>query len=214
MRAYQLLAASSPDSPTNGPGEKSFTTALCDSLEELLRESNGESFPVVKLEERINSKRTAQASLIWDRLGRYKRNVKLGRLEPNLKRHASFQKAEPERAALVLRFSLKTNDMDDKQIEELARQMPAACKEAGVLVRRVEWVKLEQSSPIQVFRKVVKTVIRRKSKQGTPQQSTSPTPKKRTRSETSSLSTAKRQARENSSTPGYTTGSERCPTSS
>ncbi|KAI4922709.1 hypothetical protein J4E90_001142 [Alternaria incomplexa] len=68
LRAYQLLAASTLEGYTNEPGEKSFTTAFCDSLEELIEESKEESFSVIKLWERINTKRASNAALIWDRL--------------------------------------------------------------------------------------------------------------------------------------------------
>lgn len=158
---------------------------------------------MLKLWERINTKRTAEAALIWDRLERYKRSVQLGRLDPNPGRDASFRKEEPEKASLVLRLSLKADDLDDNQIDKLARQLPAACKEAGVPVRRMEWVKMEQRDPKQVFRKAVKTVrmnLRRKSSPGKLQQSPSPELRKRTRSDTSLLSTPKRQARESPST--------------
>jgi hypothetical protein len=83
LRTYQLLAASSPDGPANGPEKKSFTTALCDSLEELLNDSENEGIPVIKLWEKINMKRTAD---LWDRLPRYKRNIELSRLHPTPER--------------------------------------------------------------------------------------------------------------------------------
>ncbi|KAF1830725.1 hypothetical protein BDW02DRAFT_633411 [Decorospora gaudefroyi] len=169
LRTYQMLAASSADEFTFGPGEKSFTHALCDSLEELLREASGSTFPVIKLWERINTKRTTQAALIWDRLQRYKRHVELGRLDPNPKRDASFRNEEPEQACLVVRFSLKTNELNNQQVDTLARQLPAAFKEAGVAVRRMEYVEFERrNDPTKGVRRAVRIVhqawTRRKSK--------------------------------------------------
>jgi hypothetical protein len=203
VRTYQLLAASATEGNTNGPGEKSFTTALCDSLEELLEESKGESFPVIKLQERINTKRTEQSAVIWDRLERYKRSIKLGRLVSNPERDESFQREVPEKASLLVRLSLATDELQDTNIECLARQLPEACREAGVHVRRMEWVKMEHRHPKEVFRKAVKTTIRMNRRQSNPdkqqQRRKSQELKKRTRSESSAFSAPKRQARDGSS---------------
>ncbi|KAH7072410.1 hypothetical protein FB567DRAFT_454441 [Paraphoma chrysanthemicola] len=145
-RAYHLLAAASAEGYTNGPGPTSFTTALCDSLEELLDESSGQPFPLVKLWERINTK-PGQGSLPWDRLERHKKtfgNIELGRLEPDAKRLQSFQNTEPEQSSLMLRFSLKQNDLNNAQISKLAVSLPAAYKDAGIEVRRMDWIRFEQ----------------------------------------------------------------------
>jgi hypothetical protein len=165
-----LLAASTLEGYTNEPGEKSFTTAFCDSLEELILESKGESFSVIQLWERINTKRASDAALIWDRLKRFTRNIDLYHLSSNTMRHASFEKQDPERSSLVLRLSLRTPDLDDTNIDTLARQLHIACKTSGISVRQIEWVKMEQPTPGKTFRKVVKTVrrnLRRKSTHGT-----------------------------------------------
>lgn len=170
MRAYQLLAASTLDGYTNEPGERSFTTAFCDSLEELIQESKGESFSVIQLWERINARRESDAALVWDRLQRWTRNIDLYHLNSNTMRHGAYQRQGPERSSLVLRLSLRTSDLDDTTIDTLARQLHAACKTSGVLVRQLEWVKMEKPTPGKVFRKAVKTVrrnLRRKSTPGT-----------------------------------------------
>ncbi|KAF2795883.1 hypothetical protein K505DRAFT_301288 [Melanomma pulvis-pyrius CBS 109.77] len=150
FRTYQLLAASSPNDTTSCPGANSFTTALIDSLEDLLDEHKGKSFPVIKLWERINLKRKKSASLIWDRLHKYKRTVQLAPLEPGLtsqeEREKSFQSGDPEKASLTLRFSLKADELSRDQIENLARQLPQAFRDSEVLVRRIDWVKMETSS--------------------------------------------------------------------
>jgi hypothetical protein len=149
FRTYQLLAASSPNDTTSCPGKNSFTTALMDSLEELLNEHNNKSFPVVKLWERINMKRKKSASLIWDRLRKYKRTVHLTPLEVGPtsleKREREFQGGEPEKASLTLRFSLKADNLSQKQIESLARCLPAACRDSEIQVRRIDWIKMETS---------------------------------------------------------------------
>jgi hypothetical protein len=203
LRTYQLLAASSPDGPANGPGKKSFTTALCDSLEELLNDSENEGFPVIKLWEKINMKRTAKSAFLWDRLQRYKRNIELSRLHPTPERDESFRKEEPEQASLVLRLSLKTDDLSDEQVRKLAQQMPTACKVAGVPVRRMEWVKMEQGHLAQAWRNAVKEVLRRRSSPGKLQMSPTPSESRKRSGScrcSSSLPPPKRVTRESSST--------------
>jgi hypothetical protein len=155
-RAYYLLAASSTEGETPEPGPKSFTTALCNSLEELLDESGAETFPLIKLWERINTK-PGQGSIPWDRLERHKKtfgNIELGRLQLNPGRDASFLQTEPEQASLTLRFSLKIDRLNDSQIRKFAHSLPVACKEAGIPVRRMEWIKFEQRDNL--IRKVAK----------------------------------------------------------
>jgi hypothetical protein len=201
-----LLAASATEGYTTGPGEKSFTTALCDSLVELLKESKGESFPVIKLSERISAKRTQQSAVMWDRLERYKRSVELGRLVRNPERESSFQREIPEKASLLLRFSLGTNELTDAEIGRLARQLPEACRQAKIHVRRMDWVKMKHRNPKELFRQAVKDTMRRNlnRRQSSPgkmqMRKNSQEHKKRTRSETSALSAPKRTAREGSST--------------
>jgi hypothetical protein len=142
-RIYQLLAASSEDSVTYGPGPNSFTTALCDSLEELLAEKAGGPFLLTQLSEKINEKRTRQPSVTWDRLRSYKRSVQLGPLhqtqEGKQERKAAFQKNEPEKASITLRLSLKVNDLGNEQTQTLAEQLPRLCHETKIPLRRIYW---------------------------------------------------------------------------
>jgi len=163
------LAASTLKGYTYGPGKNSFTTAFCDSLEELIEESKGESFSVIQLWERINTKRASDAALIWDRLQRWTRNIDLYRLDSNSKRDASFQRRDPEKSSLLLRLSIRTRDLDDVKIQKLARQLHIACKTSGIPVRQLEWVKMEQPNPAKAFRKAVQKVqhqLKRESARG------------------------------------------------
>ncbi|CAN9136467.1 unnamed protein product [Alternaria alternata] len=139
-RIYQLLAASAEESFTTGPGPNSFTTALCNSLEELLDEKGG-PFLLTQLCEKINEKRKRQPCIPWDRLRSYKRTVQLGPLHQHQtqEREAAFQKDAPERASINLRLSLKVEDLNDEQIKHVARQIPHICREAKVDVRRIYW---------------------------------------------------------------------------
>ncbi|KAH7382740.1 hypothetical protein DE146DRAFT_240565 [Phaeosphaeria sp. MPI-PUGE-AT-0046c] len=141
-RTYQLLAASPADAPTCAPGRNSFTTALCDSLLELLKEADGGTFTLTQLSERINTRRKSQACLPWDRLRSFKRTLQLGRLERCDSSENSFRNTEPEQSSLLLRLSFKTSDLDDEQIKVLAEQLPHACHEAKILLRRIDWIRM------------------------------------------------------------------------
>lgn len=141
-RTYQLLAAAAAGAQTCGPGHNSFTTALCDSLEELLIEAKGGTFLLTQLCERINTKRKAQACLSWDRLQAFKRTVQLGHLEQARNLEDSFCNEEPELSSLSLRLSFKKSDLENEQIERLAEQLPHACHEAKIPLRRIDWVSM------------------------------------------------------------------------
>ncbi|KAF1972167.1 hypothetical protein BU23DRAFT_469178 [Bimuria novae-zelandiae CBS 107.79] len=158
LRTYQLLAASPAGSPTEGPGKNSFTTALCDSLSELIDESGGGNFPLTKLIQRINRQRTKIACVPWDRLHKHNRQIQLARLAEAHDRVASFENREPEKAYLNFRLSLATDDLEKEQIEMLARQMPKACKEARIPVLRIDWVKMEKTQMERMPADLYKTV--------------------------------------------------------
>lgn len=142
LRAYQLLAASAAGAPTCGPGVDSFTTALCESLIELLKEAGSGTFYITQLVEKINTKRRLQACLLWDRLRAFRYTVRLGRLEQCHYSGDSFPNADPEQSSLLLRFSFKTCDLEDDQIKRLAEKLSYACHDAKILLRRIDWVQM------------------------------------------------------------------------
>jgi hypothetical protein len=144
-RTYHMLAASAAIAPTCGPGENSFTTALCESLIELLKEAGEGTFLLTQLYERINSKRTSQACLSWDRLCHFKRTVELGRLGPSANTEDTSCNKDPEMSSLSLRLSFKSRDLKDGQIERLAEKLPHAFHEAKIPVRRIDWVRMTSS---------------------------------------------------------------------
>jgi hypothetical protein len=157
---------------------------------------------VIKLSERISTKRPDHSAVVWDLLGRYKRNVELGHLVRNPERESSFQKETPEQASLLLRFSLGTNELKDVEIDQLALHLSEACKQAKIHVRRIEWVKMKHRNPTEVFRKAAKAALRMNRRQSSPgkeqRRRSSQEHKKRARSETSAISIPKSTAREGS----------------
>jgi hypothetical protein len=186
------------------------------SPKELLDEAKGGTFSVIKLWKRINSKRITQAALMWDCLQQYRSNVELSRLDPNPEQNASFWNEEPEKGSLVLRFSLKDEKMKNSQVEKLAQELPAVFKQAGVLVRRMEYVELERrddeakACPVELrrrhnaaaaFLRAVRQVRKGRSNDKSnhaelARQSTAPESKKRKSSYTDTLLEPKRRTRE------------------
>jgi hypothetical protein len=146
-RTYQLLAAAAADAPTCGPGQNSFTTALCDSLEELSNGPEEGNFLLSQLCQRINTKRKSQACIPWDQTGHFKRTIQLHRLEVSAGIEDSFCNEDPEQSALHLRLSFRKSDLEDRQIESLAEKLPHACHEANVPLRRIDWVRMTKAEP-------------------------------------------------------------------
>jgi hypothetical protein len=166
-RAYQLIAASAVQSPARGPGRQSFSTSLANSLEELLQESKREGFPLTKLLETINmkSERHESPAMLWDRLHTFGHSIYLAPIpkERRSKNAITLRTGEPETGALILRFSLKdtTHGLTLKQIEALARQLPKACIDANVPLRRIEWLKYISREDLHAggFREAVRTTM-------------------------------------------------------
>ncbi|KAI4928211.1 uncharacterized protein J4E92_005695 [Alternaria infectoria] len=148
-RTYQLLAAVSEDMETFGPGPKSFTTAFCNSLEELLDERDGRPFLMTQLVEKINKQRKRQACLMWDRLSSYKRTLQLVPLHQHQtqEREAAFQTSDLEKASLGLRFSLKEHDLSDELVQKFAEHLPRVCHDIGLPLRRIYWEGMATGKP-------------------------------------------------------------------
>jgi hypothetical protein len=152
-RTYQLLAASSADGPTSGPGPKSFTTALCDSLEELLAEARGGTFFLSQLAERINIKRLSQPCLTWDRLRIFKRTIELGRLGQASMFEDPLYEGSKEQSSRYLEFFFKVKVLTADQIQGFAKCLPQACHEASIPIRRIDWMRMapKQHDPNEIF---------------------------------------------------------------
>jgi hypothetical protein len=146
QHAYELITATAPNQVTYGPGKKSFTIALIDSLKELQAEHGGENFSTTKLLHRINRKRGKTQAVLVDQLDRYKRTILLAPLEnkPIQEKEKEFEPRDVEKASLNIRFSLRDDNPTEEQIKEFARQLPQACRSAKMPVRRIDWMKMER----------------------------------------------------------------------
>lgn len=146
-RCYELLAASPMNQMTRAPGPDSFTTALIKSLKELLEEYKDRNFTTTKLQDKMNRDRDTPA-MLWDRLDKHERHVQLAPLDKATVKvkEKSFECAEPEKAWVKLRFSLKEPQLLQRQVEELARRLPTAFEEAKIALRRIDWIKMDSAA--------------------------------------------------------------------
>ncbi|KAF2260730.1 hypothetical protein CC78DRAFT_584513 [Lojkania enalia] len=144
-RTYELLCPINEFAP--GPGPRSFTTALIKSLEELLAELKNRNFTTIKLLDKMNTNRNP-LSMLHDRLRKGERHVQLAPLEKKNCRanEKSFLSRPPEKAWVKLRFSLKDPELDQNQIEKLARQLAAAFRNSQIGLRKIHWIKMESDS--------------------------------------------------------------------
>ncbi|KAF1939946.1 hypothetical protein EJ02DRAFT_407390 [Clathrospora elynae] len=200
-RTYELLAACGKDDTTPGPGTNSFTNAFIQTIEKLLDQDSCGSFTTTKLLDEMNGRQPRPKLL--NRLHKDdNRHVHLARLDESYAKENErrFQERPPEKANLKLRFSLEKPDASRDQLEKLGENLPRAFDAAGIPLRWIEWVKMEQRDPVQIFRHAVKHVTRnqrnqrhRSNPEMVHQQEASPDTRKRTRAEASSLPASKRR---------------------
>lgn len=87
-------------------------------------------------------------SMLWDRLHKHERHVQLAPLtkdkNSSMLKEKRFSERPPERAWVKIRFSLQNPLVNQKQIEDLAREFPAAFERANIKgLRRIDWLKME-----------------------------------------------------------------------
>lgn len=148
-RAYQLLAASAYDRMTAGPGHKSFTNAMIESLRECLVENSQAPFSLWKLSTKINEKqyRRKNPCIPHDRLKKHDRQIFLAPLKENKGKREENRKVLSERtgvADLTLRFALGTTSLTRERIERLSKELPKACNAADVKLCSIDWVGFER----------------------------------------------------------------------
>lgn len=142
-RVYEVLAATGRKKPTSGPGPKSFTRAMIETLKEQLKISKDAPFTTFDLNQAIMRRRKNQSSQLFPRTGHSHRFVKLAPLTtirafraPTLPR-ASF--------GLTLRFVFANSTMTGEQAERLAETLSRSVAHSdfagsGLEAKAIEWV--------------------------------------------------------------------------
>ena len=159
-RTYELFTASAHDQQTPGPGRRSFTAALINSLEDLLGERKNGPFSTRELCDKINvdPNRRKYHSNIWPRLKRYGRNITLAPLQRSLAEREKDFKDEPKRAILSLQLPLTVERLTEQQINEVARALSKAVKEIKAPVKRIDWLRLQSSKGATTFADLGSTI--------------------------------------------------------
>lgn len=152
-RAYQLLAASGHNRLTAGPGHRSFTTAMIESLKECLDENGDKPFSLWKLSSKINEKQYRRQNPCFphDRLKKHDRQIELAPLKEKRSKKDDNKMILTQRTNgvdLTLCFALGFNPLTQDHIEKLARGLPQAFETAGLMLQRIDWVNLEQRPPV------------------------------------------------------------------
>lgn len=213
-RIYDLLAACPAGKSTPAPGDRSFSRRLIDTLNGFMDEDEDQRILTTRLMKEINQTNADCRTPVklHDRLHKGVsdgRHVQLVRINGDSKSKTEedakeFKEKPNERASVMLRFSLHDPNMSQKKIETWAHRLIKACDggdDVDVALRRIDWVRMEQTEPGQRFlsvvdtvtgtsprehlRKVVKTVIKNNK--------ASKKPRKRTRSKDPPFAMTKRR---------------------
>ncbi|MCJ1387135.1 hypothetical protein MMC17_010264 [Xylographa soralifera] len=146
-RVYELLCASQMNKPTDGPGPKSFTTALISSLKKLLKECEDKVFYTKQLCDNINwhPERSIRQCHHWQYNHNYMRSIEWAPLKHTLdQRQKEFSHHEP-RTFLLLRFSLTEDSLGESDIDNMAQAICKAVRTKKAPVIRIDWQRLYSS---------------------------------------------------------------------
>jgi hypothetical protein len=160
-RTYELLAASPMDQLTPGPGENSFSYALCVALESLINIYGDRPFSTSELVQLLNHKRRNIPSMLWDRLSRHDHHIMLAPIS----RHGSAERQlwKRPKAFITLQFEIGDKQLSQGQVEELARKLPQSFRESNMDVLRIDVAKfrsLRTALPFPSFAMVICWIIK------------------------------------------------------
>lgn len=143
-RVYELLCASALDKPTEGPGPRSFTTALISSLKKLLSESGDIPFVTSQLCEAINlhPERSQRPCGFWRYNHQYHRSIEWAPLKRTLDQRKKDFSHDEAHAFLDLRFSLTVDCLDENQINTLCEALCNTAKKSKAPIRSIYWQRL------------------------------------------------------------------------
>lgn len=155
-KKFELLSACGLDQTTAAPGPNSFTRALIDNLEDLIREYGDKPFNTFHLNQRIcmDKRRRETPSYLWYRLPSDS-NILLAPLKPGAKHvHHETNVARAPRGYLTLRFALRDESLNKEQIEVFTRNLSKAFENKKMIgLRKVDWVGI-RSAKISYFERV------------------------------------------------------------
>lgn len=139
-RVFEVLAATTRRTPTAGPGNRSFSKALIDSLKEQLDKHEQVPFTTAELNADIMRRRNNQNSHVFRPLSRYSpRSIKLAPLYVEEGTKSPVPPLVPSYVTIRLAIN-NDGSLDVDQIETLGKELSQACHKADVGVRAMEWL--------------------------------------------------------------------------
>ncbi|KAF1844078.1 uncharacterized protein K460DRAFT_290302 [Cucurbitaria berberidis CBS 394.84] len=156
-RKFELLSACPIDQTTASPGKYSFTRALIDALDELLKDHKESPFSTFRLNQRINLdiRRTDTPSQLWSRV-HSEQHILLAPLKPP--KAGVLQKSTyrvSPKGYLTLRFGLSYASLNQEQIEFMTRTLSKAFhNKAMVGLRKIDWIEIKPAPPITHFQRL------------------------------------------------------------
>ncbi|OCL10549.1 hypothetical protein AOQ84DRAFT_315278 [Glonium stellatum] len=138
-KTYEVLAASGPAQVSPGPGKDSFTTALIESLNQLVTEFGDGSFSTRDLHEKILFKRPNTTPTLLRGPPDNNRHVRLRPMKDGQNRQEARSIKDTSKGLLSLEFALNTDYLLKWQIEKLTCYLPKAFEPAKTSVQNVVW---------------------------------------------------------------------------
>lgn len=159
-RTYEFLAACAE--LTQRPGEQSFTTALIQTLKDLLREDRPQGFTTTRLAETIGKQqhRLRNPPRLLHRSIDDDRRIVLTplRITNTPTRRPSYFDNTAIPAYLTLRVELKTVSITEDEVEDLSRRVSQAVRQSRAKTRRIDWLRLSPRRPARL-KDVVRAVM-------------------------------------------------------
>jgi hypothetical protein len=138
-KTFEILAASGFNQITPSPGEDSFTTALIQSLKELVAEFKNGSFSTRDLLEKIHVKRPHSPPALWRGLPS-NRHVRLSPMKDGQEPREAGPIKKTSKGLLSLQFALEIDHLSRSQIEKLTCNLPGVFRLAQAPVQNVVWL--------------------------------------------------------------------------
>jgi len=155
-RTFELLSACAIDSTTAAPGNNSFTRALIDALNRLLKQHGEKGFTTFHLNQAVllDKRRHDTPSQLWFRLQHHGRHIHLSPLKPEKDREKKARMLPfLPRGYLTLRFVLRDETLTQEQIEFLTKQLSKAFNNKLLVgLSRIDWLGIRPARTTQFGR--------------------------------------------------------------
>jgi len=147
-KIFEVLAAAGPNKVTSGPGPRSFTRALMNSLEKLLQTCGDHGqFNSWELHNNIISTATRRNNppVLFPVIRQFNRHLPLSPLRDSEGERAdSFRKLDAK-AFLTLRFALQDKRLTEDHVKDLVKYLAVGARDSGVKIQSIDWLALRYS---------------------------------------------------------------------